>query len=144
MQGYSGLQSMKGGGVTQAGGAQIYSGVGVPGFTKRSQKDLLKTTTSQSVAGVHTLASQAQASLKSNNSNGHQCPVRGSQGPAKRSFGDDLTNRINHSYAMNHATAMGHHILEPIVSAGSTTSVSADAKVQHTKPQSNQAGQSSG
>ena len=60
--------------------------------------------------------------------------MRGSQGPAKRSFGDDLTNRINHSYAMNHASAMGHHILEPIVSAGPNNSASADAKVSHSKP----------
>ena len=56
--------------------------------------------------------------------------MRGSQGANKRSFGDDLTNRINHSYAMNHAAAMGHHILEPIVSnVSAAPSVSADTKI---------------
>ena len=40
---------------------------------------------------------------------------------------------------MNHAAAMGHHILEPIINtsnaaAAATTSISADSKIQMTKP----------
>ena len=72
--------------------------------------------------------------------------TRGTHGGNKRTFGDDLTNRINHSYAMNHAAAMGHHILEPIINGNGNVAaqnaVSADNKAQQSKGQTGQANQS--
>ena len=129
-------QGTKNSGALQTGGAaHIYPG-GAPSLNKRSQKDLLKGS-QQNSHGVqacgHVLTSQTQG-LKSNHlNNNSQSQTRGTHGGNKRTFGDDLTNRINHSYAMNHAAAMGHHILEPILNgngnAVSQTSVSADNKV---------------
>ena len=112
------------------GAAQLYPG-GAPSLQKRSQKDLMKPGTQ---LNAHIVPNgHMQGGLKSGNSN-NSSQLRSTQAGNKRSFGDDLTNRINHSYAMNHAAAMGHHVLEPIINtsnaaAAAANSISADAKI---------------
>jgi len=113
------------------GAAQLYPG-GALSLQKHSQKDLMK---GGNQTNAHIVPSgHIQGGFKSGNSN-NSSQLRSTQAGNKRSFGDDLTNRINHSYAMNHAAAMGHHVLEPIIStsnaaaAAANSSISADAKI---------------